>query len=46
VLADGRAQRAGRSLIYSEGDVRDAGGTLLAKASGTFKLVYPGSGRD
>ena len=41
VLAEGRAQRAGRSLIYSEGEVRDAAGTLLAKASGTFKLVYP-----
>lgn len=41
VLADGHAHRAGRSLIYSEGEVRDAAGTLLAKASGTFKLVYP-----
>jgi uncharacterized protein (TIGR00369 family) len=41
VVAEGRAQRAGRSLIFSEGEVKDLGGTLLAKASGTFKLVYP-----
>lgn len=41
ILTEGRAQRAGRSLIFAEGDVRDAGGTLLAKASGTFKLLYP-----
>lgn len=41
MLAEGRAQRAGRSLIYAEGELRDEGGTLLAKATGTFKLVYP-----
>jgi uncharacterized protein (TIGR00369 family) len=41
VVAQGRAQRAGRSLIFSEGEVQDLGGTLLAKASGTFKLIYP-----
>jgi len=41
VTGEGRAQRAGRSLIYAEGEIRDAAGTLLAKASGTFKLVYP-----
>jgi acyl-coenzyme A thioesterase PaaI-like protein len=41
LLTEGRAQRAGRSLIFAEGEVRDADGTLLAKASGTFKLLYP-----
>lgn len=40
-LTEGRAQRAGRSLIFAEGEVQDADGTLLAKASGTFKLLYP-----
>jgi uncharacterized protein (TIGR00369 family) len=40
ILIEGRAQRAGRSLIFAEGEVRDADGTLLAKASGTFKLLY------
>ena len=40
VTGEGHAQRAGRSLIYAEGEIRDAAGTLLAKASGTFKLVY------
>ena len=41
IVAEGFAQRAGRSLIYSEGEVRDPAGTVLAKASGTFKLIYP-----
>jgi uncharacterized protein (TIGR00369 family) len=41
VLAEGRAQRAGRSLIFSEGELRSENGTLLAKATGTFKLLYP-----
>jgi len=41
ILAEGFAQRAGRSLIFSEGEASDSSGTVLAKASGTFKLVYP-----
>jgi len=41
ILAEGFAQRAGRSLIFSEGEASDPGGKVLAKASGTFKLVYP-----
>jgi uncharacterized protein (TIGR00369 family) len=41
ILAEGFAQRAGRSLIFAEGEVSDPTGTVLAKASGTFKLVYP-----
>jgi acyl-coenzyme A thioesterase PaaI-like protein len=41
VLAEARAQRAGRSLIFSEGELRSEDGTLLAKATGTFKLLYP-----
>jgi uncharacterized protein (TIGR00369 family) len=41
ILAEGFAQRAGRSLIFSEGEASDPSGTVLAKASGTFKLVYP-----
>jgi uncharacterized protein (TIGR00369 family) len=44
VLGEGRAQRAGRSLIFSEGELRGEDGTLLAKATGTFKLLYPSSG--
>lgn len=46
VVAEGHAQRTGRSLIYAEGELRDARGNLLAKANGTFKLIYPGSVRD
>lgn len=41
IVAEGRAQRTGRSLIFAEGEVRDLAGTSLAKASGTFKLLYP-----
>jgi len=41
VLGEGRAQRAGRSLIFSEGELRGEDGALLAKATGTFKLLYP-----
>jgi len=41
VIGEGRAQRAGRSLIFSEGELRAEDGTLLAKATGTFKLLYP-----
>ena len=36
--AEGRVVRAGRSLIFCEGEVRDAAGALLAKASGLFKI--------
>ncbi len=43
ILAEGFAQRAGRSLIFSEGEATDPGGKVLAKASGTFKLIYPQS---
>jgi uncharacterized protein (TIGR00369 family) len=45
VLGEGRAQRAGRSLIFSEGELTSEDGTLLAKATGTFKLLYPENGK-
>jgi uncharacterized protein (TIGR00369 family) len=45
VTVEGRAQRAGRSLIYAEGEVLDPQGHVLAKANGTFKLIYP-AGRE
>lgn len=46
VLAEARAQRAGRSLLFSEGELRDASGATLAKAVGTFKLIYPAGGKE
>jgi uncharacterized protein (TIGR00369 family) len=46
VVAHARAQRAGRSLLFSEGEVRDGAGTVLAKAVGTFKLIYPQGGKE
>lgn len=41
IKAVGRAQRAGRSLVFAEGEISDATGKLLAKATGTFKLRFP-----
>ncbi len=38
LVAEARCLRAGRSLAFSEGEVRDGEGTLVAKALGTFKL--------
>ena len=41
VHAEGRATRAGKSLVFCEGEVRDANEDLCAKATGTFKLLLP-----
>jgi uncharacterized protein (TIGR00369 family) len=41
VLAEGRATRAGRTLIFAEGELVDSDGEVLAKGNGTFKLIYP-----
>jgi uncharacterized protein (TIGR00369 family) len=41
-----RAQRAGRSLLFAEGEIVDDAGVLLAKGSGTFKLVYSNGGKE
>jgi uncharacterized protein (TIGR00369 family) len=38
LVAEGRCLRAGKELAFSEGEVRDAEGRLVAKALGTFKL--------
>ena len=46
MVTEGHAQRAGRSLIFAEGEVKDATGKLLAKGSGTFKLLYPKGTED
>lgn len=41
ITAEGRVLRAGRTLVFSEGDVTDAKGTMLARASGVFKPIFP-----
>lgn len=38
LLAEGRCLRLGKSIAFSEGEVRDDRGELVAKAIGTFKL--------
>ena len=41
VLAEAFAERAGRSLIFAEGEATDSAAKPLTKATGTFKLIYP-----
>lgn len=41
VVARGLAHRAGRSLVFVEGELRNDAEELLARATGTFKLRYP-----
>lgn len=41
IVARGQAMRQGRSLVFVEGEVRNAAGDVLAKGTGTFKLRYP-----
>jgi len=41
VVAEAFAERAGRSLIFAEGEATDSAAKPLAKATGTFKLIYP-----
>jgi uncharacterized protein (TIGR00369 family) len=36
--AEGRVLRSGRSLVFCEGEVRDASGEVIAKGIGTFRL--------
>lgn len=41
IVARGLAQRAGRSLVFVEGEIRNNDQLLFARATGTFKLRYP-----
>ena len=41
ITARALAQRAGRSLVFVEGELRNEPQDLLARATGTFKLRYP-----
>ena len=41
--AEGRVLHAGKSTIFCEGEVRSAGGELVAKAIGTFRSRAPKS---
>jgi uncharacterized protein (TIGR00369 family) len=45
LLAEGRCLRAGKSLAFCEGEVRDGRGKLVAKALGTF-MLRRGAGSD
>ena len=39
LIGEGRVVRAGKSLVFVEGEVRDASGELVAKASSIFKVA-------
>lgn len=39
LIAEGRVLQQGRSLVFCEGEVKDAQGVLVAKASGLFKTA-------
>ena len=41
LVAEGRVVRAGRSIVFCEGEVRTEEGELVAKGSGLFKPVRP-----
>ena len=43
IHAEGRAMRSGKTLVFCEGEVRDADHAICAKATGTFKLLLPKS---
>lgn len=38
---EGRVLRAGSSLVFCDGEIRNVAGELIAKAMGTFKLLKP-----
>jgi acyl-coenzyme A thioesterase PaaI-like protein len=44
LVAEGRCLRSGKSLSFSEGEVRDGQGNLVAKALGTFSLRHGAKG--
>ncbi len=39
VVGEGHVIRAGRSLIFCEGEIRDQEGMLIAKGSGVYKVA-------
>jgi uncharacterized protein (TIGR00369 family) len=39
ISGEGKVVKAGRSLVFVEGEVRDAAGELLAKGSSVFKVA-------
>jgi uncharacterized protein (TIGR00369 family) len=41
ITAEGRVTRAGRSLVFCEGEARNAEGEMIARATGLFKPLYP-----
>lgn len=41
LVIEARCVKRGRSIAFCEGEVRDAGGDVVCKASGTFRIIRP-----
>jgi uncharacterized protein (TIGR00369 family) len=39
LVAEGRVLKAGNTVVFTEGEVRNEAGAMVAKATGTFKIV-------
>jgi len=46
LVAEGRCIHFGRSVAFCEGEARDAGGKVVARASGTFMVRRARGGQD
>ena len=46
LVAEGRCIHLGKSVAFCEGEARDAAGTVVAKASGTFMVRRERGGQD
>jgi uncharacterized protein (TIGR00369 family) len=40
ITAEGRVTKAGRSLVFCEGEARNADGVMVARATGLFKPLH------
>lgn len=46
LTVEGRCLKAGRSIAFCEGDIRDADGNLVARSTATFKVIRKTPGGD
>ncbi|WP_094846748.1 PaaI family thioesterase [Bordetella genomosp. 9] len=44
LVIEARCLKRGRSIAFCEGEIRNAGGEVVCKASGTFRIVRPKPG--
>jgi uncharacterized protein (TIGR00369 family) len=44
LIVEARCLKRGRSIAFCEGEIRNTGGDVVCKASGTFRIVRPKAG--